>query len=702
MSLRFLPKRRLPQLLQSEAAECGLACIAMIAGYYGLQDDLPAWRRRWTISMQGADLAQLMRMARSLALAPRAVRAELAELKKLKLPCVLHWNLDHFVVLESVGGSRLVVNDPACGRRSLSWKEMGRSFTGIALELEPLPAFRRQRRNNSLGLAEMLATVPGIASSLAGLLAVSLALQCVLLLLPFYSQLVIDEVLVTFDLSLLHLLAFAAALLMLAQVLLTMLRSWMVLTIATHINSHWVVGVFHHLLRLPLDYFEKRQLGDVQSRFGSLNVLQQLLSQQVAEALVDGLMAVTIAGVMLLYNVALANVVLVSVALAVCVRLAFFPFARRASRRSLQLAAAKDSHFLESLRGVQTIKCFAREPARETQFHHRVVEAWNASVAVGRLGIWQNGITQCIYGLQMIVVLWLGAQAVINSAISVGMLIAFLSYRSLFTERAATLIDKLLQFRLASVQLERLADIVCSDVEPAFREPVTASGSRGKPFSLHVSGVSYRYAEDTPAVLHDVSLQVASGEHVVITGASGCGKSTLLKVMMGLFPASHGVIRVNHRRLEHFGLQRFRAASASVMQEDRLFSGNLLDNISFFASRPDLSAARSAAEIAGIDDVIMNMPMQYLSRVGDMGAALSGGQRQRVLLARALYSKPKILFLDEFTSHLDPDAERDICERLARLPITLVVIAHRAETIRHADREIRLQAVSADLPIDRN
>ncbi|MEX2258136.1 MAG: cysteine peptidase family C39 domain-containing protein, partial [Woeseia sp.] len=351
-SPRFRRPRRGPVILQTEAAECGLACLAMVASAHGFRTDLAGLRRRRAISQKGATLADLMQFAQSLDLAPRAVRLEPEEMNCLNLPCILHWNMDHYVVLEQVRSNTAVIVDPAVGRTTLPLPQLRRLFTGVALELVPTARFTQGEDRARLRLRDITANTRGLAHTLAIVFIVSVSLQVIALVLPFYSQLVIDDVVISSDRDLLNLLALSFALLVGINSLVSMLRSWIVVTLSTRLNLQWTVRVFHHLTRLPLDYFEKRHLGDVQSRFGSVTALQRLITTQFVEAVLDGLMALTTLVVMVLYSIKLAVTVATSVIIYFLVRLSLYPLLHAATQEVLVNGARKDSFFLESVRGI--------------------------------------------------------------------------------------------------------------------------------------------------------------------------------------------------------------------------------------------------------------------------------------------------------------------------------------------------------------
>ncbi|MGB5739194.1 MAG: peptidase domain-containing ABC transporter [Woeseia sp.] len=688
---RFFVRRHVPVILQSEAAECGLACIAMIATSHGCAASMRELRQRHADGGRGATLRQLLRVAAALGLVPHPVRLELDEIRQLQTPCILHWRLDHFVVLEKMTRQGALIVDPAAGRRRVRWRELDGAFSGVALELVPAADFKRKRSADRLRLLDLYRGSRGLGRSLLVILSLSAALQCLALLLPFYSQLVIDDVVLRGDRELLQLLALAFLLLIFLQALLGMCRAWIIVAVASRLSVQWSARVFRHLLRLPLSYFEYRQIGDIQSRFASLGVLQQLLTRQLVEALVDGVMAVSTCAVMLAYQPQLALLVLASILVYFCVRLALFIPTHTAAQEALAAAAQRENSFLESLRGVVAIKTSGIEAERQSNFLRSTVNANRADVRAARLGVWQLGVNSSVFGVQLIVVIWLGAAAIIDGSMTIGMLVAFLAYRALFTERAAAFIDRVFELRLARVHLERLADIVFTPAEADDPQPLAQRRTQSPP-TLAAQALSFRHGSDGPYLLQDVSLTIRPGEHIALTGPSGAGKTTLVKLLMGLWQPTNGAVRVNGQALARFGIQRYRRQVAAVMQDDQLFSGSLLDNITLFDAQPDIDRCRHCAWLANLDEVIELLPLRYFTPVGDMGAALSGGERQRLLLARALYRQPHILFLDEFTSHMDPACERTVNARLAKLPMTRIVVAHRPETVAFADRQITIRA----------
>ncbi len=694
LSVSFLGRPSVPVVLQTEAAECGLACLAMVASFHGHRTDLSSLRRRWSVSLKGINLAQLMEMGQGLALTPRALRLDLQHLRELKQPAILHWDLDHFVVLERVTGKSVCIVDPAVGRRKLSMAEVSKHFTGVALELSPTAKFQRRQEISPLPLWSFVAGTKGLGGALLNIFLLSLALQLLLLLAPLFGQIVIDEIVISQDRNLLTVLAVAFLLLAAIQTCINGIRGWVVVTLGAQLQFGWVTRLFHHLIRLPLNYFEKRHMGDIVSRFGSIRAVEGLVANSVVAAIVDGLMAITTLVVMFVYSPKLALVVMAAVALYAILRVAIFRALRLASQEALVLDAKENSLFMESVRAILPLKNFGRESLREAVWQNRKADALNAEIRVSKLQLIQQLGNTGIFAFENIVVLWIGALAVINTELSVGMLVAFLAYKQQFGARAAALIDTALEFRLIRVHLDRLADIALAErdtgVQPASLGVPPISGA------ISVRDLWFRYADTEPYVIAGLELEIKAGECVAIAAPSGFGKTTLIKVMMGLLRPEKGSVLVDQVDIHRGALGNYRRQTAAVMQEDELISGSLADNITFFDPSPDPQHMEECARKAAIHDAIQRMPMGYHTLVGDMGSSLSGGQKQRIMLARALYAQPRILFLDEATSHLDPSTEQHIHAALRNMDITRVIVAHRRETLSIADRIIDLSPREVD------
>jgi ATP-binding cassette subfamily B protein RaxB len=687
-------RKKLPVLLQTEAAECGLACLAMIASYYGHCVDVGTLRRRFAISAKGTTLAALIDFATRLQLSTRPVRLELEDLGRLRLPCILHWNFTHFVVLARVRGERITIHDPGAGERTLPMAAASAAFTGIALELWPTPRFEHSARPPAVRLRDLVGRVSGARGALAQVFSLAAALEVFVIVNPLFMQWVVDHALVTGSRDLLGLLALGFGVLVLCDQSIAALRAWVIMHFETTLNVQWRANVFAHLLTLPLAFFEKRHLGDVISRFRSIDAIQRTLTTAFIEAVVDGCMTLILLVLMYRYSPLLTWICAGATGLYALSRaLAYSPL-YAASEEQIAHTARQESHLLETVRGLRSIKLFRRHDERRNAWLNLLVEQVNAGLRAQKVQIALRLANGVLFGVENVVAVYLGARAVLDGQFSVGMLIAYISYKRQFSSRLSALIDKAFELKLLRLHAERLADIVLTAPETCSDAPgrLLASAGGALAATVELRALRFRYAEHEPFVLDGVDLKVAAGESVAIVGASGCGKSTLIHVLLGVLPATTGEVLIGGVRLPSLDRDALRRTVASVTQNDTLFAGSIADNICFFDSSADEPRIEECARLAAIHAEIAALPMGYNTMVGYFGATLSAGQQQRILLARALYARPAILVLDEATSHLDVKREILVSSAIRALNITRVIVAHRPQTAATADRIVTLDA----------
>jgi ATP-binding cassette subfamily B protein RaxB len=670
---------RIEPVLQSEAAECGIACLTMVGRHHGHRIDLATLRRRAGISVKGATLTDLIRVAADIGLSSRPLRLELDELAELRLPAVLHWELNHFVVIESLRNGKATILDPALGRRTLPVDRLSRFFTGVALELEPAADFAPLPPVKRPAISQLWTRMTGLPRALGQVLALSVVLQLTALALPFFMQLTIDQAVAQGDLTLLNLLALGFGALYILNALLQALRSWVVLTLGQSVAYQLAGNVVRHLIRLPAAFFERRHVGDIQSRVASVRPIQDLLTHGFVDAGVDAALAATLLAVMAILAPMLALVVLVFLGLYVGTVLALLPAWQRRINEQLIARAHEESHLLETIRGIRTIKLSTSEALREAGWRSRMVDDVSAGYRAEMIAIRMALAEQLLLSIQLLVVVWMGAAAVIGDRLTIGQLLAFLAYRTSFNLSTTQLVGQVRQWRLSRLHLDRLADITGEPPEEVGRLP--ARPNAGMAPEIRVENLSFTYSPGERPIFHDINFTVPAGSLVSIVGPSGAGKTTLLRILLGLLPPSGGRILIDGVPLTPHTLAAWRSRIGAVLQDDLLFAGTFADNIAAFDQRYDQAQVEEAARLAYIHDDIIQMPMGYQSLITDMGAALSGGQRQRMLLARALHRGPDLLVLDEGTANLDPKLEERVSDAIATMPITRIAIAHRPALI---------------------
>ncbi len=681
-------RRRVPVIHQTETAECGLACLAMICGHFGKNIDLISLRRKFNLSARGANLAGINGIAEQLGMVTRALSLELDELGALKMPCILHWDFSHFVVLVSVKRNRYVLHDPARGRRYLGREEMSRYFTGIALEVWPGSEFQAETQQTRISLRSLINSIYGIKRTLAKIFCLSVVIEAINLVMPVGTQLVMDHAIPAGDRGLLTLISAGLMFFILLRAAVSMLRAWSSLVMSTLINVQWQSGLFAHLLRLPLAFFERRKLGDIQSRFDSLDTLRATFTTSVIGLIMDSIMVVGVFVMMLLYGGYLTWIVLCFTTIYIFIRLVTYGNYRQISEECLVREARAASYFMETLYGIATVKIQGMVGIRGAYWLNMKIDAINSGIKLTRMDLLFGGINTFVTACDQVVILWLGAGLVIDNQMTIGMFVAFSSFRGQFSERVTSLTSFLLQLKIMSLHNERIADIALHEKEEKKHE-IEIVAHMG-PISLETNDLSYRYDSQSAPIFSALSLSVAPGESVAITGASGAGKTTLMKVLCGLFEPDSGRVLINGIDIRQMGINNYHRMIACVMQDDRLFSGSIRENICGFAEEMDEEWMVECARASHIHDVIMNMPMGYETLIGELGEGLSGGQKQRIFIARALYRKPGILFMDEATSALDSESEHFVNVAIKNMNITRVIIAHRETTLKTVDRVISI------------
>ena len=677
-----------PVILQSEASECANACVAMVASYHGQALTVQQLRQRFPVSLKGATLLQVTSICEQLGMQYRAVTLELNELSRLRTPCILHWRFNHFVVLCSTNGHTATIHDPATGQRKISYAELNEAFTGVALEVWPTQAFQVSPPEPPLPLRKLVGRVFGLKRTLSQIIILALVLEMLSLTTPVLTQWIVDDVIVSADTDLLMTLLIGFSLLLIMQTAVSTLRAYAGLQLSTGLSFQSKSNLFAHLIKLPTAFFERRHIGDIVSRFGSIDTIQQTLNASLIAGILDGLMTTITLALMWLYSWQLSLIAIAAMLLYSLVRLISYPPLKARSHDAIIKSAQTQSHFLETLRGIRTLQVFQKTQDRCAAWQGLLVKQFNSGIKVQKLKLVFQQFNAVIFGLEGLIVLWAGAHLVIAGGFSVGMLMAFLAYKSQFNQRVGALIDNLFELRMLRIQGERLSDIVLAAPESPGLDPQRPLNQITG--TLTFSGVSFRYGDADPLVLEQASFQVAEGQSVAIVGPTGTGKSTLLKLMLGILSPTQGEVSIGGVPYSVLGPRGIRAVSASVLQDDVLFAGSIADNVSFFDHGTNRDWIETCCKHAAIHDDIAALPMGYHTLVGDMGAVLSGGQKQRLLIARALYRRPKVLILDEATCHLDLETEARIVGMLQALNVTRIVVAHRPQTIASADRVLEL------------
>ncbi|MDU4067644.1 MAG: ABC transporter transmembrane domain-containing protein [Enterobacter asburiae] len=520
--------KRIPVVFQTEASECGLACLSMICSFYGKQVDLLQLRQQFNLSSRGVNLHAIKAIASELEMSSRALSVDLQELHAVRKPCILHWDFNHFVVLIKVDKNSAVIHDPAFGRRVISMPELSQHFTGVVLEVWPGTTFSVQKKQNRLKASTLLKNINGLMTSLAKIFFLSLVIELISLLLPVGTQLVTDNVIASGDYGLLNIICLGLFILILLRLTVSIIRSWTMLILGTLIDVQWSFSLFSHLIKLPTTFFERRKLGDIQSRFHSLDVIRATFTTGLTGSIIDTLMLMGLLVMMFLYNLQLSMIVVSFTAIYTFIRFATYRYYRQLSEEELIKEARLNSYFMETLYGIATIKIQGMTDLRINNWFNLFSDKVNTGIRLTRMDLFFGGVVSFIAACDQIVILWVSGRLMMDSHLTIGMFIAFNTFRSQFYDRINALINFIIQLKLINLHNERVADIALQEASSS-----TATSPLRLPhgaLTLETQDLTYRYDNHADPIFSKLNLTIHAGESIAITGVSGAGKSTLMKV----------------------------------------------------------------------------------------------------------------------------------------------------------------------------
>jgi len=665
----------------------------MVANSLGHEVDIAALRRVAKLSGAGMTLQTLISCAGEIQLSARALRVELEDLRHLEVPAILHWNMDHFVVFAGFHRGRLRILDPARGELFISVSAASNHFTGIAVEFSPHIDLAPINSRHLFSLGQLIGSLSGAKRAMLTILGLTISIQAFSLVGPLSIQLIVDHVIPSGSVSILYAILAGLLIATLFSAILDYIRTWTVSSISIQFSAQLMSNFVRHLFSLPYDFFARRNIGDILSRIGSATIVQEFLTKSAVNIIVDSGLVLSLLILMFIYSAKVGAVFLFFSAITCAVSVLFQREMEQKSEDQIQARASEQTTLIESLRSIMTIKLLAQEDVREMVWRNRIQNVLNLSFSYQRLDAMQSAFHALISTTQLVFMIFVTiGEMESHSSVTLGMLTAFLSLRQIIQDRIGSLLGQAMQARLVTVHLRRIGEIVTAQAE-------TRGTDRSTPIAgaISLSHVSFSYGRDEPWVLRDLDFTVTPGEYIGILGQSGVGKTTLLKVLTGLYEPAAGDVRIDGSVATPALWRWWREHLGIVSQDDRLLSGSIADNISFFdvnARQVDLELAASAA---GIHDQIRHMPMGYRTEVGDLGSILSGGQRQRLFIARALYRKPKVIIMDEGTANLDLDSEATFGKYLRDISITRIIVSHRPKLLSLADRVYRLSEGKLEL-----
>ncbi|MDP4026557.1 peptidase domain-containing ABC transporter [Methylobacterium sp. NEAU 140] len=683
-------RRRVRSLVQSEASECGLACLAMVANYHRHAIDLSYLRALFPLSRAGMSLADIVAVADALDLdAGGYALGNVGELDGVALPAILHWNGNHFVVLEAIKRGRYRVHDPEFGLRIYDRADMERMFSGVVLEFAPRVDFQRLRAERKLGFVEIFHTTRGLAGTVWQIALVSIAIALLSLAMPVLLQLSLDVVIPQVDLDLLHVLALGLLLMMLFEAVGRWLRDTITLRASTLLQLQFTRNVVGHAFRLPLSYFELRHPGDFVARTDSIDHIKGFLVGGLVTALADTATSVLLVGLMLYYSPLMAAVTLLTLVAVLALRVLTFPRLNRATAGSLEARSEERARLLDGLRRVDSLKAHNGAELFALRWFESFSRFANLDFRARKAGIDAELFMHAVIAASTVATLYLGITGVIGNALTIGTLYAFFALRGDFFERVNALTTNLLHLSAMRVHFQRLDDVVGHAEEPGLHD---ARIHRPIRKSVQLADVTIRFGQGEAPILTDANLavDVAGAESVAIVGASGSGKSSLLKILASLHEPAAGALAIDGMPLDRFGKREFRANLGVVFADDGLFAGTVADNLALFD--PGVSRAEMEAALArvGLVEEIERLPQGYATQVSEESGLLSTGQRRRLLIARALCRRPRLLLLDEVTANLDPVTEAALVDSLQGVKAAKVFVTHSERLLDRVDRVLRI------------
>ncbi len=675
-------KRRIPEMRQVTAVECGAACLAMVLNYYGYGTSISAVQERCGVGRDGLTALEIVKSARLYGLRVRAVSLNLDDFRYVSLPAIVHWEFNHFLVVERWSSNRIDVIDPAMGRRRLTREEFDESFTGVAILLEPGAQFEQKAPEKALTPWSYMRSLLNVRTILFQIIGTSLLLQVLGLGAPLLTAVIIDRILPQKDPGLLFILGLGMLILILMQSITGFLRSSLLIYLQTRVDTNMMLNFFEHLLSLPYRFFQLRLNGDLLARMNSNLAIRDLLTNQLISTILDGGTVVVYFIILLSFSKLLAGITLAIGSVQIVLLLITSPAIRRLTQRDLEAQGKTQGYMNEILSGIATLKAAGAEHRAFARWENLFFDEMNISLRLSYLSSVVGSLLGIVGLLSPLLLLWIGAMQVINGTMELGTMLALNTLAIQFLGPLGSLASTGQSLQIIRAHFSRVADVIGTQPEQDPAQVQTPHKLRGH---IELRHVSFRYDQNAPLILNDINGKIKPGQKVALVGKTGSGKSTLGKLLVGLILPTKGSILFDGVPLDQLNYQDVRSQFGVVLQESFIFSGSVKENIALNNPEMDMERVIEAARIAAIDEDIEKMPMGYDTLVSEGGSAFSGGQRQRVALARALAHHPALLLLDEATSALDVVTEHTVERNLSRLPCTQVVIAHRLSTIRNAD-----------------
>ena len=680
-----------PSIYQMEATECGAASLSMIFAYYGKNMPLEKMRIETGVSRDGCNAKNIMRAGKKYGFEVKGFRKSLDNLLKLKPPCIIHWNFNHFVVYEGQKGKNYYINDPAMGRRKLTYEELDDAFTGIVLTFEKKKEFRKSKKERTL-FSFIKTRLRGQYSSITALIGIGLLLVFPGMVIPVFSQVFIDDILLGGNTDWMTAFLAIMAFTMLFQAVLTLYRSLLLLKLQNKMSMISAHKFLYHMFRLPMNFFDQRYAGDLAERVENNNNVSNFLVGDLAETMLNIFVACFYLILMLSYSPMLTLIGIAGIAINMTLVKASSTVIANSTMKMQQDQGKLVGAVFAGLNITSTLKAAGAENEYISRILGYYAKTIRMEQKLGSVQQYLNAIPEVFNGIADILVLMMGGILVIRGNMTAGMLIAYTSLLGSFVAPVNKLVEFIQKIQTLKADMNRVEDIMRYEEDEKFQ-------TKGKKITMteklsgdvELEGISFGYSILEKPLVEDFHFHLPSGSSIAFVGASGCGKSTVSKIVSGLYIPWSGEIYMDNIPARDIPKEILSSSVSTVSQSITLFSGTIRDNLTMWNKSILEEDMIQAAKDACIHDIITKKPGAYEYVLTEGGDNMSGGQRQRLEIARALVTNPTVLIMDEATSALDPLVEKQIMDNIKRRGCTCVIVAHRLSAIRDCDEIIVME-----------
>jgi ATP-binding cassette subfamily B protein len=674
-------KRAVPFVQQLEWTDCGAASLCMVMAYYGRESKLAEVRDVMGIGRDGVSAKSILDTAEKYGLTGRGIKVDLSQLKLLKTATILHWEFNHFVVFDRLINDCVRIVDPATGPRDVPLHQFGKAFTGVAIELIPTDRFAKVKREKGrlTRYVQELMSEKGLFSRI---IVMSLALRLIALALPLITGMIIDRVVPRADYHLLYVCLAAIGGMTAFNLISDVVRMHLLLHLRIALDTRMTLGFLDHMVSLPYAFFQRRSTGDLMMRVDSNSTVREIVTSKSMSAVIDGVFVLLYAGIIFYVNPTLGIITITMSAAEALIFLCARPTYHRLLAADLDKQAKAHSYMVQMLGGMETLKCAGAERLGVEKWSNLYTDELNVKMRRARVSAYVDGIRGAVASLGPLLILTIGATSVMTGQMTLGMMLAMNSLATSLFGPLSQLVSSALELQLVRGHMDRIDDVLQTPVEQdrdAAQQPPRLRGH------VSVKNLSFKYGDQAPLVVQDVSLDIVPGMSVALVGPSGSGKSTLLNILSGLYKPVSGEVTYDGKLLHDMDVRSVRQQIGIVPQHPFIFGGTVRENVGLTAPGAQLDRVIAACKVSCLHDDITAMPMAYDTVISDGGGSLSGGQRQRVAIARAVIRNPSLMLLDEATSALDNSTEKRVIENLERLRCTRITVAHRLSTVRNAD-----------------